>query len=146
MLAGLAEGVYPSDEHVVVGRLEVEEFHTHADAGLDDADGDESFEDLAFSDQFHAGASVHGKRLAGADETSAEGDVGGDAVHLLAGFEVDQFSVSGEGKSDGVPAVADSRDAGTSSIAVGHGNDFVHLRHLGLEWSGRSLRANQTTT
>jgi hypothetical protein len=129
-----------------VGRLKVEEFHTHAYAGLDDADGYESFEDLAFSGEFHAGAGIHGQRFAGADEAAAEGNVGGDAVRLLAGFEVDQFNVSRKGKTDGVAAVANSRDAGIGAIVIGHGDDFAHLAHLEYSRGERSLRANQTST
>jgi hypothetical protein len=49
-LAGLAEGVDPSGQHVVVGRLEVEEFEAHADAGLDDADRNQAFDDLPLAD------------------------------------------------------------------------------------------------
>jgi hypothetical protein len=126
--------------------LEVEELDTHADTGLDNADDDQSFEDLAFSDEFHACAGIHGKRFAGADEAAAEGNVGGDAVRLLAGFEVDQFNVSGKGKTDGVAAVANSRDAGIGTIVIGHGNDFAHLAHLEYSRGERSLRANQAST
>jgi hypothetical protein len=126
----MAEGVDPGDKHFVVGRLEVKELDAHSDAGLDDADNDQSFEDLAFADEFHACAGIHGKRFAGADEAAAEGNVRGDAFHLFAGFHVDQFHVSGKGKTDGVAAVANSRDAGIGAIVIGHGDDFAHLAHL----------------
>src|ERR1700720_2983596 len=112
VLAGLAECVDPGDEHFVEGGLENKELDAHADTGLDDADNDESLEGLALSDEFHARACIHRKRFAGADETSAERNVRGDAVHLFAGFHVDQFNVSSEGEADGVAAITDSREAG----------------------------------
>jgi hypothetical protein len=145
-LAGLAEGVDPGDQHFVEGRLKVEEFDTHANAWLDDADDNERFEDLSSPDEFHAGAGLHGQRFAGADKTSAERDVGGDAIHLFAGFEIDQFNISGKRKADGVAAITDSRDVGIRSITVGHGDDFVHLMHPEIERGGRSLVADQAST
>jgi hypothetical protein len=141
-LAGLAERVEPGAQHFAVGRFQVEEFNAHADAWLDDADGDESFENLALADKFQAGPGIHGKRLAGANETSTEGNVGGDAFDLFAGFEVDQFDIGGKGKTDSVAAVADSGDAGIRGIAVGHGDNFAHFTHLeyarGEEPEGKS--------
>ena len=145
-LAGSAEGVDPGEEHFVEGRLEVEEFDTHADAWLDDADDNERFEDLSFSDEFHAGAGVHGQWLARADKTTAERDVRGDAIHLFAGFEIDQFNISRKRKTDGVAAITDAGDAGVRSIAVGHGDDFVHLAHPEIERSPRDLMAAQAST
>jgi hypothetical protein len=127
---GLAEGVNPGDQHVVVGRLEIEELDAHADAGLDDADGDQGFEDLAFAREFHAGARTHRERLAGAHETAAQGNVGRDTIHLFAGFKIDQLDVSRERKPNSVAAVANSRDAGIRRVTVGHGDDFAHFTHL----------------
>jgi hypothetical protein len=144
MLAGLAEGFEPGEQDVVVGRLEVEELNAHADAGLDDADNDQSFNDLAFPHELQTGAGIHGKRLAGADETPAQRDVGGDALHLFTGFEVNQLNIASKWKSDGVAAVADPGNVGVGSITVGHGEDFIHLAHLEHERAGKSLRAIQT--
>jgi hypothetical protein len=129
-LAGLAEGVDPGHQHVAEVRFKIEEFDAHADTRLDDADGDESFEDLAFASELHAGTGVHGKRFAGTDETSAQGNIRSDTIHLLAGFEVDEFNVAGEGKTDGIAAVTNSRDTGIRRVRVGHGDDFAHFTHL----------------
>src|SRR5271166_5946443 len=75
-LAGAAEGVDPDGEEFVVGGFEVEKFYAHANAGLDDADGDQGFKDLPLASKFHTRAATEGQRLAGAYETSTEGKVG----------------------------------------------------------------------
>jgi hypothetical protein len=72
-----------------MGGLEVEEFDAHANTGLDDANGDEGFQDLALADELHAGAGVNRKRLAGANKTATKGNVRGDTVDLFAGFKID---------------------------------------------------------
>lgn len=144
--AGLAKRIDPGDQHFVESRLKVEEFDSHADAWLDDADYNERFEDLSFSDEFHAGAGIYRQRPAGADKTSAERDIGGNAVHQFAGFKIDQFNIGGKRKTDGVAAITDTGDAGIRAFAVGHGYDFVHLLHPEMERAGRGLVAVQAST
>lgn len=131
-LAGAAEGVDPGGEEFVVGGFEVEKFDAHADAGLDDANGDQGFEHLPLASEFHARTGTKGQRLTGADKTSTQGEIGSDSGDLLAGFQVDEFRIGSEGETDGVATVTDSADGGFGTTAVGHGDNFAQSWHPGL--------------
>jgi len=107
-LAGAAESVDPTSEDGVVGGLEVEKFDTQADAGLDDTNNDQRFECLALAGEAEARTGVGGKLFAGADETAAEREVGGDARNLLAALEVNELGIGGKGIADGVAAITNT--------------------------------------
>ena len=113
---------------MIVGRLEVEKFDAHADAGLDDADGDKGFQGLTFAGKLHTGTGIYLKRLAGADETPAMGNIGSDTLDVLAGFQINEFDVSGKWKADGIAAVPDTRNPRGRAPTIRHGDDLVHVR------------------
>ncbi len=60
---------------------------------------------LSLARQGDAHARRNRKRLAGADEASAERNVGGDADGARAGFHVDELDIGGEGKANRIATV-----------------------------------------
>jgi len=128
-LARATERVNPASKDFVRGSFEIEEFDAEADAGLDDANDDESFEDLVLAGELQAGPGVQWKGLVGANKAAAKGDIGGDAVDFLAGLHVGEFRIGSERIADGVAAVAYTRNARRSrTCAVRHGDDFAHSK------------------
>ncbi len=128
-LADAAEGINPGGEDLVRGNFQIEEFDAEADARLDQANDDKGFEDLALAGELQTSAAVWRKGLAGANKAAAKGDVGGDAVNLLAGLHVGEFRVGSKGIADGVTAVAYTGNAkGCGACAVRHGDDFAHSK------------------
>ena len=127
--AGAAEVVEPAGENLVMGGVDVDEFNPHADAGLYDADYAQGFDGLVFSLQGDADSGVHGERTAGADEATAEGEVGGDTLGAGARFHVENYGVGGKGVANGVATVA---NRGTSRLRFGrsvvHKDDVAHSR------------------
>jgi hypothetical protein len=105
-LAAAAELTEPSNEDGVGKGLNIEKFEAHADSGFDDAHHGKSFDGFTFAFEGDAGAGSHRQGFAGADETTAEGDVRGDAVGAHPGFEVEDLGVGGKGISDSVAAIA----------------------------------------
>jgi hypothetical protein len=112
-----------------VGRLDVEEFDAHADAGLHDANDDEGLEDLVFASESEAGAGAHGKRLAGTDKATTHGNIGRDAFSDLTGFEVEDFGISSKWVTKGIPAIAHSTETWSRGpTAFWHRDDLAHER------------------
>jgi hypothetical protein len=107
-LAFTAELFHPAGENGVGSGFDVEEFEAHADSGFDDADYGEGFDALAFALQGYADTGSYGEGLASADENATKGDVRGDAVGADAGFQIEDFRVSSERKTNGIAAVAEA--------------------------------------
>ena len=119
--------VEPAGEDGDGGGLEVDEFETHADFGLHDADSGESFDAFIFARQGDAGARFHWQRLAGADEAAAEGQVRSYAIRADTGFEIEDFRVRCERITDSVAAVADAGFARRSvRDSFVHGDNVAH--------------------
>lgn len=127
LLAVATEVVEPAGQNGDGGGFEVDEFEAHANFGFDDADCGESLNAFAFALECDTSAGFHGKRLAGADETSAEREVRGDAFGASAGLEVEDLGVRGERIADSVTAIADAGFAWQSvRDAVAHGDNVAH--------------------
>lgn len=88
--------------------FDVDKFQTHANFGFDDANGGEGLDTFAFARQGDASTRFHDKRLAGADETAAKREIGGNALRADAGFEVENDGICGERITDSVSAVAET--------------------------------------
>jgi hypothetical protein len=140
-LAVAAELLEPARKGGYGGGLDVDELETHADLGLDDADGGEGFDAFTFASESDAGAGFHGERLAGTHETTTQGKVRGDAFRADAGFEVEHFGVGGERIADGVATVSQAdfarRVVGDSVV---HGNNVAHWHFS----RGKVIRMNRT--
>ena len=125
--AGLAEVFDPANEGLVIGRLDIEEFHAYADARLNNADDPQGFDDLFFVTEGDAHAGLQRQGLAGADEAAAHGDIGGDTGRTCAGFEVEKHGIRGKGVANGVPPVPDTQSsAGAFRGAIVHRYDVAH--------------------
>jgi hypothetical protein len=125
--AGLAELFEPANEGAVVGRLNINKFHAHADARLDDADDAQCFDDLPLvvEDAPHAGLQRQG--LAGADKAATHGNIGGNARGASARFEVEKLGIRGKGVANRVAAVADGQSSpGAFRSAIVHRDNVAH--------------------
>jgi len=92
---------------------------------LDDPHDDEGFKDLALAREFQPGTRVDWHRLTGANEAAPEGDIGGDAIHLFTGLQLDELGIGGKRIADGVASVANTIEA-RGRRAFWHGNDLRH--------------------
>ena len=125
--AGLAEVFDPANEGLVIGRLDIEEFHAYADARLNNADDPQGFDGLFFVAEGDAHSGLQRQGLTGADEAAAHGDIGGDTGRTCAGFEVEKLGIRGKGVANGVAAVADGQSStGASRSTIVHGYDVAH--------------------
>ena len=127
--AGAALRVDPVGQDRVIRGLKVEELDAEADLGLDDPDGDEALEFLAFAAEAKSRAGTCGELLAGADEAAAKRDVRSDTGDLLAGLEMDEDGIRGEGIADRVAAVANALGTGLCRRGpVRHRDHFIHAK------------------
>src|SRR6266850_6737072 len=67
-LAGSAELFHPAGQHLIVGRVDVDEFHAHPNARLHDPNDAQRFHFLVLARQCHADARIQLHRLAGTNE------------------------------------------------------------------------------
>ena len=122
--------------------FDVDKFQTHANLGLNDANGGEGFDTIAFASQGDASARFHRKRLTGADKTAAEREIGGNALRADAGFQVEDDGICGERITDSIAAVAEAnfvrRAIGGSVV---HGDKVAHCELDGKSESRPGERA-----
>ena len=84
----MAKLVDPTGEEVVAGGFDVDEFDAHADSRLYDADDREAFDILTLAGESDPCSRFQREGLGGANEASAQGDIGGHASGLRAGFQI----------------------------------------------------------
>ncbi len=125
--AVLTEFFHPAAKHVIVRRLDVYEFHSHADPWFYDSNGPQGLQLLILASQRDPDARAPRERLAGAHKKTPHGNVGGDAFGPRPGFQVHQLHIGGKRVANRVPAIADAEVPRLAlSISFWHGYNVLH--------------------